>query len=71
MRWHITILLLASLILGCRTEVQHGLDEKQANELQSLLFDHGFDVRKVKEPGKKPTWALDVPAAQAQNATQV
>jgi type III secretion protein J len=31
---------------GCSARVQHGLDERQANEIQTVLVERGFRARK-------------------------
>ncbi|TSC32152.1 flagellar M-ring protein FliF [Corallococcus sp. Z5C101001] len=62
------------LLLGtpaCRERIQHGLDERQANELQTVLVERGLDARKVPEPGKKPTWAIEVADAQSSDAVRI
>jgi type III secretion protein J len=57
-------------LLGCRSQIQHGLDESEANELQTVLLERGFDARKVREGGKKPSWALEVPDEQGTSAVR-
>jgi type III secretion protein J len=62
------------LLLGtaaCRERIQHGLDERQANELQTVLAERGLDARKVPEAGKKPTWAIEVDEAHASDAVRI
>ena len=61
----------ALLLSACTARIQHGLDEAQANEIQTLLLEAGFDARKVPEQGKKPTWAIELPEDQATLATRV
>ncbi|KFE63447.1 flagellar M-ring protein FliF [Hyalangium minutum] len=56
---------------ACRERIQHGLDERQANELQTVLAERGLDARKVPEAGKKPTWAIEVEEAQASDAVRI
>jgi type III secretion protein J len=63
--------LLSVVVLGCQARVQGGLDEAEANEIQSLLIEGGFDARKVPEPGKKPTWAIEVDQERARDAARV
>jgi type III secretion protein J len=63
--------LLLGLITGCRDRIHHGLDERQANELQRVLIERGFDARKVPESGKKPSWALEVDDEQGPDAVRV
>jgi type III secretion protein J len=64
--------LIALLFLaGCHARIQHGLDEAEANEIQTVLLEHGFDPRKVPEGGKKPSWAIEVRDEHAAPATRV
>lgn len=63
--------LLAVLLLGCSAQVQHGLDERQANEIQTVLVERGLDARKVPEAGKKPSWAIEVPEDRATDAVRI
>lgn len=68
------VCLLALLLLGsagCRAQIHHGLDEREANELQTALQDAGIDARKVAEKGKQPTWAVEVPEADASRAIRL
>ncbi len=64
-------LLLLLCTAACRERIQHGLDERQANELQTVLIERGLDARKVPEAGKKPTWAIEVVEEQAADAVRV
>ena len=65
--WLMAVLLLA----GCSTQIQHGLDEKQANEMQTALGERGIQAQKVAEQGKKPTWALQVDDDRATEAVRI
>ncbi len=56
---------------GCHTQIQQGLDERQANELQTVLIERGFDARKLAQPGKKPTWGIEVDDEHANDAVRV
>lgn len=70
----VRLVLLALLLLlgaGCRERIQHGLDERAANELQTVLAERGVPARKVAEGGKKPTWSLEVEGARAPDAVRV
>jgi len=64
----IAVLLMAT---ACGKPVLHGLDERQANEIQSVLVERGLDAEKVVEPGKKPSWSIEVPQAQASDAVRI
>jgi type III secretion protein J len=58
-------------LCGCKTQIQHGLDERQANELQTVLVEHGIEARKVVEEGKKPTWAIEVEEDRATESVRI
>jgi type III secretion protein J len=64
-------LLAALWLAGCSTQIQHGLDEKQANEMQTALAGRGIEAQKVAEQGKKPTWAIEVDDDRAAEAVRV
>lgn len=64
-------LICAAVLSGCSTRIQHGLDEAAANQLQTVLLTQGIKAEKALEPGKKPTWAITVPDAQADAAVQL
>jgi len=67
----IVSVLAAVCLSACSTQIQHGLDERAANELQTVLVERGFQPRKVLEPGKKPTWAIEVSEDRASDAVRV
>lgn len=64
-------LVLGVLAVGCSTQVQHGLDERQANEIQTVLLERGFRARKRVEEGRPPTWAVEVEPSDAADAVRV
>ncbi|ADO74089.1 flagellar M-ring protein FliF [Stigmatella aurantiaca] len=64
-------LLLVVGATACRERIQHGLDERQANELQTVLLERGLEARKVPEAGKKPSWSIEVDEAQASAAVRI
>ncbi len=66
-----SLLLLCMLLAGCATQIQHGLEERDANEIISALVARGFDAKKVPEKGKKPTWAIELDDSQATDAMRV
>jgi type III secretion protein J len=65
------IFLLLLGVTACRERIQHGLDERQANELLAVLIERGLDARKVPEAGKKPTWSIDVTDEQSSDAVRI
>ncbi|QSQ23991.1 flagellar M-ring protein FliF [Pyxidicoccus parkwayensis] len=65
------IFLLLLGFTACRERIQHGLDERQANELQAVLIERGLDARKVPEAGKKPTWSIEVMDEHASDAVRI
>lgn len=64
-------LAFALLLSACSTRIQHGLDERDANEVVSALVARGLDARKVPEKGKKPTWAIELDDGKATEAMRV
>jgi type III secretion protein J len=70
----VVLVVLPALLLceaGCSARVQHGLDERQANEIQTVLMERGFRARKVVEDGRPPTWAVEVEPSDAADAVRV
>lgn len=66
-----TLLLSALLFAGCATQIQHGLEERDANEIISVLTSRGYKAAKALEKGKRPTWAIEVDDAVATDALRV
>lgn len=67
----VAIAFLVLFAAACRSQIQHGLDERDANEAVSALVSRGFDARKVPEKGKKPTWAIELDDEHAIDALRV
>ena len=67
----LVLLVVLGVVLGCSARVQHGLDERQANEIQTVLMERGFRARKVVDDGRPPTWAVEVEPADAADAVRV
>ncbi|MEW5739554.1 MAG: flagellar M-ring protein FliF [Myxococcota bacterium] len=66
------LLAVAVLFLSaCSVQIQHGLDERDANEIISALDARGFEARKVPEKGKKPTFAIELDEKRATEAMRV
>lgn len=65
------VVVLALVAAGCRSQIQHALEERDANEIVSALVSRGFDARKVGEKGKKPTWAIELDDEHATDALRV
>lgn len=63
--------LLACVLSACSTQIQHGLDERDANEIVTALMARGFEAKKTAEKGKKQTWAIELDDAEASAAMQV
>jgi type III secretion protein J len=64
-------LVIALVLSACSTRIQHGLDERDANEVVTALVARGLDARKVPEKGKKPTWAIELDDGKATEAMRV
>lgn len=65
------VVCLLPLLAACRSQIQHGLDERDANEVITALVGRGFDAKKVPEKGKKPTWAIELDDEHATDALRV
>ena len=65
------VLLVVFAFSACKAEIQHGLDESQANRIVSELRRAGIDAHKVREKGRKPTFAVEVPKAAAAKSFEV
>jgi len=64
-----TLMFSMLLLCACSTKVQHGLAERDADEIQSVLADHGISAQPVSEG--KDKWAVQVPQASASEAIRV
>ncbi len=67
MRWVLGMLLC----FGCSSEIEHGLDERSANEAVLALHRAGVGARKEREAGEGQRWAVQVPSAEAGRAMEV
>jgi type III secretion protein J len=67
----VVVVTVAGVVAGCAARVQTGLDERQANEIQTVLVERGFRARKVVEDGRPPTWAVEVDSSDAADAVRV
>jgi type III secretion protein J len=67
----VALVAIAFVAGGCSARVQTGLDERQANEIQTVLVERGFRARKGVEDGRPPTWAVEVDSADAADAVRV
>ena len=66
-----TFMVLTLLVTGCKAEIQHGLEEDQANEIVTLLRKAGIQAEKEKEKGRKPTFTVSVPKKDAAEAFSI
>jgi type III secretion protein J len=68
---HAVAVAVLLVTAACSEPIQHGLDERQANEIQSVLVERGLDAEKVAEPGKKPAWSIQVPRDQSTDGVRI
>jgi type III secretion protein J len=62
-------LLASALVLaGCGVELEHGLDERQANEVASVLESAGIAADKVAEDGQANAYKIVVGRAESGRA---
>jgi type III secretion protein J len=70
-RWALA-LTLAVALTGCQSEVQHGLNEKEANDIIVAMDKSGIQAEKLKEEGGQTlTWAISVPKGERSRAMGV
>ena len=62
-------LLLVGTVGGCKADIEHGLDERQANRSMLLLDEAGISADKTEED--RGTFVLAVPRADAARAVSV
>jgi type III secretion protein J len=65
------LLGLVALLSGCAAQIQSGLDEVSANEVETVLVEHGLSAKKIREGGRDAKFAISVPAEQATAAIQL
>jgi type III secretion protein J len=71
MKTHRFALVVGLGLTACSAQLHHGLDERDANELVTVLVARGLEARKVPEKGKKPTWAIEIDLKHANEALGV
>src|SRR4029077_15575626 len=57
--------LLLLSVAGCGVELEHDLDERQANEVASVLESAGISADKVAEDNKTSAYKIVVPRAES------
>ncbi len=64
--------LVALALSGCSYELQHNLNEEDANDIYTLLSKNGISSKKMKEEGgNEPTYQIIVAKADAAQATEL
>jgi len=64
-------LLCAAAVFSCKVDIQHGLDEPEANQILVTLETAGVPSAKEREEGRPPTWKIRVPSSEAARAWQL
>lgn len=62
---------LLGVLAGCEGEIQHGLSEKDANEIRVVLSQNAIPSEKRREEGQTVTWAIAVPKGEVNRATEI
>jgi len=70
MRW-LWMAAVGLALSGCEEQIHHGLAEREANLLQTVLGARGIAARKRPEGTRKPTWSLEVDRGHAAEAIRV
>jgi type III secretion protein J len=66
------VLALLAAFAGCEGEIQHGLTEKDANEIRVVLSQNAIPSDKRKEEGGQTvTWSIAVPKGEVNRATEI
>lgn len=65
------IVWVALALLACKVDIQHGLDEVEANHILVTLERAGVPSVKDREEGRPPTWKVRVPSSEAARAWQI
>ena len=65
------LLLFLVLATGCGVELEHGLDERQANQVATVLETAGISADKLAEEGQSNTYKVVVSRAEAARAFQL
>lgn len=63
--------LVSLLLVGCTTELYHGLDEREANEMIVALERHGIQSDKELDPRDAEKWVVSVPNGVRVDAWEV
>ncbi|MCD4654299.1 hypothetical protein K8T06_10240 [bacterium] len=53
-------MMLIIFLAGCRTELQHGMVEDQANEIMLVLLNSGIDAIKDRDSTNQELWMISV-----------
>jgi type III secretion protein J len=63
-------LWLSSVVAGCSTEIQHDLEEVEANEILVLLESNGIAASRERA-GRSDEWIVSVPTSDASRSWQL
>ena len=64
-------LVCAASLVSCKVDIQHGLDESEANQILVTLEGAGVPSSKGREEGRPPTWKIRVPSSEAARSWQI
>jgi type III secretion protein J len=71
MRASFVAVAAAFAVAACSVDIQHGLEEAEANEIVVVLGRAGIPASKGREEGRKGTWKVRVASSEATRAWQV
>lgn len=63
--------VVALALAACGVDIQHGLDEAEANRILVVLDRAGIPASKEREEGRRPTWKVRVASGEATRAWAV
>ena len=66
------LLFLPFILLGCSLPIQHGLTEREANEIVVVLARHGIEgTKEADKSGREVTWKVIVPKSDASRSFKI
>ncbi len=65
------LILWALAGVACKTRVQHGLVEREANRMVAVLRQAGVEAQKIKEKGRGAKFSVEVPRGQVTRAIKI
>jgi type III secretion protein J len=70
--WRVALAMVTVGLAGCESAVEHGLTERDANEIRVVLSQQAIpSEKKLDEGGQSTTWSILVPKGEVNRATEI